>query len=329
MKSLQLIPGIIITVTLTLLSYAITSLPLISALNLNSLIIAILLGVLIGNLVKLPAQTQPGLTFSSKNILRLAIILLGFKLSLTEIAQIGGKGLLIVLLTTTTTIFFTLWIGHKIKLNRNLSLLIGAGTGICGASAIAAVAPIVKAEEEDTAFAIAIITIFGTISMLAFPFLFRFFHLPKLLYAVWVGSSIHEVAQVVAAGFAVDDVIGQFATVVKLSRVVLIIPVTLLIGFIEIRREKAKSETTELMIPWFVFGFFIMIIINSLNIVPAAITYKIVSVDTFLLTVAMAGMGLATNFQNIRQVGSKALYVGLISTLFIATCGFILSSLMF
>lgn len=329
MKSFKLIPGIIVTFILAILSYSLASLPLISYLNLSSLIIAILLGMLIGNLIKLPDLVKPGLVFSSKTILRLAIILLGFKLSITDVSQVGGKGLLIVILTTATTLIFTLWVGKKLQLNRNLTMLIGAGTSICGASAIAAVAPIVKANEEDTAFAIATITIFGTISMLLFPLIYQILNLPELLYAVWAGSSIHEVAQVVAAGFAAGETTGQFATIVKLSRVILIIPVTIIIGLVEIKRMKASTGTNELIIPWFVFGFLLTIIINSLNLIPAPIVDNIVILDGFLLTVAMAGMGLATNFQNMRKVGTKAFYLGLTTTLFIALYGFILSSIMF
>lgn len=329
MKSLQLIPGIIVTFILAILSYTLASLPLISYLNLSSLIIAILLGMLIGNLIKLPDLVKPGLVFSSKTILRLAIILLGFKLSIADVSQVGGKGLLIVILTTATTLIFTLWVGNKLQLGRNLTVLIGAGTSICGASAIAAVAPIVKADEEDTAFAIATITIFGTISMLLFPLIYQILNLPELFYAVWTGSSIHEVAQVVAAGFAAGETTGQFATIVKLSRVLLIIPATIIIGLVEIKRMKAKAGTNELTIPWFVFGFLLTIIINSLNLIPVPVVDNIVILDGFLLTVAMAAMGLGTNFQNMRKVGTKAFYLGLATTLFIASYGFILSSLMF
>ncbi|NLB89379.1 MAG: YeiH family putative sulfate export transporter [Syntrophomonadaceae bacterium] len=328
MKSLKLIPGIMVTLILALLSYALASLPIITYFNLSSLIIAILLGMLIGNLIKLPDLVKPGLTFSSKTILRLAIILLGFKLSFADVAQVGSKGLLIVLLTTTATLIFTLWIGNKLQLSHSLTMLIGAGTSICGASAIAAVAPIVKANEEDTAFGIAIITIFGTISMLLFPVIYNISNLPELLYAVWAGSSIHEVAQVVAAGFAAGETTGQFATIVKLSRVLLIIPVTIILGLIENKRNKATG-TNELIIPWFVFGFLITIIINSLNLVPASIVDNLITLDGFLLTIAMAGIGLATNFQNMRKVGTKAFYAGLATSLFIVSFGFVLSSLMF
>lgn len=329
MKTLQYIPGIMFTIILALLAYTIVGLPFINYLNLSSLIIAILLGMLLGNLIKLPDLVKPGLTFSSKTILRLAIILLGFKLSISDVAQVGSKGMLIVIITTTATLLFTLWLGNKLKLNHSLTLLIGAGTSICGASAIAAVAPIVKADEEDTAFGIAIITLFGTISMLLFPVMYQIFNLPELLYAIWAGSSIHEVAQVVAAGFAAGETTGQFATIVKLSRVLLIIPVTIIIGLIEIKKKQTSTGTNELIIPWFVFGFLITIIINSLNIIPVSLVDNIVTLDGFLLTMAMGGIGLATNFQNMRRVGTKPFYVGLATTLFIASLGFVLSSLMY
>ncbi len=321
MQYLQIIPGLILTTLLAIISYALTNIGIISSLHLSSLIIAILLGMLIGNLVNLPDKIQAGLTFSAKTVLRLAIILLGFKLSLAQVAQVGSKGLLVVIMVTFATLLFAMLIGRKLGLNRNLSVLVGTGTAICGASAIAAVAPIVKADEEDTAFAIALITIFGTISIFLFPLIQQLLSLPDLIYAIWAGSSIHEVAQVVAAGFAVGETTGQFATIVKLSRVVLIIPVVIILGFLEVRNGDKKETNLSQIMPWFVLGFLITIIINSLNILPVIMVDYIVTLDGFLLTVAMAGMGLNTNFRNMRKVGRQALNAGFLVTLFISIFG--------
>lgn len=327
MQFFKIIPGLILTIIVTVISYALTKLSIISSLHLSSLIIAILLGMLIGNLFTLPELIKPGLTFSAKTILRLAVILLGFKLSLTDVAAVGGRGLLVVVIVTFATLFFAIWVGEKLKLNRNLTLLIGTGTAICGASAIAAAASVVNADEEDTTFAIALITIFGTISIFLFPICYQILHLPELVYSIWVGSSIHEVAQVVAAGFAVSETTGQFATVVKLSRVILIIPITILLGYFVYKNGDKKKANISQIMPWFVLGFLATIIINSLNILPNTLVNNIVVLDSFLLTMAMAGMGLVTNFKNISKVGKSAFNAGLLVTLFITIFGLVITQL--
>lgn len=334
----KITPGLLLTVVIAWLSMRIQQLEAVQNMHFSSLIIAILLGILANNLLRLPSLLDVGIHFAVKKVLRLAIILLGFQLSLSEIGRIGGKGFLLVSIVTAATLIFTLWIGKKLGLDRDLSVLIGAGSSICGASAVAAVAPVIDAKERDTSFAIATVTLFGTIAMFLYPIAFRIFELPNLLYAVWAGSSIHEVGQVVAAGFAAGEDAGQFATLIKLSRVLLIIPAALLIGAVQMKRLRTGSESVPdsnprsirgVAIPWFVFGFLAVVLINSLPLLPEPVTQTMVSIDSFLLTIAMAGMGLETNFKNMRTVGMKPFYAGLLTTLFIAVLGFVLSALLF
>ncbi len=326
----KVLPGLTFLGLLTWISMQIQQIEYIRNLHLSAFIIAIILGMLIRNIMPVPPLFQAGINFSFKKVLRLAIVLLGFKLSFAEVGEIGTKGFLLVLIVTATTIFFTLWLGNKISLDRDLTLLIAAGSSICGASAVAAVAPVINAKERDTTFAVATVTIFGTLSMFLYPILYRTFHLPGLSYAVWTGASIHEVAQVVAAGFAAGEVPGQFATLVKLSRVLLIIPVTIILGISYIRRQKDASwDYRQITIPWFVFGFLAVVMINSLHIVPASISTQLITIDNFLLTFAMAGMGLETSLEKMKKVGLRPFYLGLLSTIFISVFGFILSNLMF
>lgn len=326
----KLVPGIIFTGILAWICIQIQQIKVISNLHFSSLIIAIIAGILINNLIKIPSLFSKGITFSSKKILRLAIILLGFKLSLLEISQIGGNGIILITIVSTATIFFTVWLGGKFGLERNLALLIGAGSSICGASAVAAVAPVIKAEEKDITFAIATVTIFGTIAMFLYPLLYRFLQIPDFIYAVWAGSSIHEVGQVVAAGFAAGDQVGKFATLIKLTRVLLVIPAAIILGVTQIQHEKRNSQGfSKLAIPWFVFGFLAVVIINSVNIIPGNITNSFIVIDSFLLTVAMAGLGLETNLDKMRKVGMQPFYVGLIVSIFIAVFSFILSNILY
>ena len=225
------IPGLLLSSMLAYLCVFIPKISLLSQFHINSLIIAIVLGMVIKNIFPLPSYFEPGIRFAFKQVLRLAIVLLGFKLSLGDIGQIGGKGIFLVTVVTGGTLIFTGWLGKKIGLERSLAFLIGAGSSICGASAIAAVAPVIEARDQDIAFAVATVTIFGTLAMFLYPVLYHLLHLPDVFYAVWAGSSIHEVAQVVAAGFAIGDQVGEYATVVKLTRVLLVIPTIFILVF--------------------------------------------------------------------------------------------------
>lgn len=329
-KFMKLLPGLVMTAVLGWLAMVVQNLPFMQKVHFSSLIIAILFGMVINNLIKMPAILATGIRFASKKILRLAIILLGFKLSLTQILQVGGKGLIVVVVTTTATMFFAAWIGKRLGLEEKIALLIGAGTAICGASAIAAVAPVVDAEEKDTTFAIAAITLFGTVSMFIYPLLFKFLHLSTVFYSIWAGSTIHEVAQVVAAGFAVSDQVGQFATLVKLARVLLVIPIAVLLGLRQARRKGVQSRSwREVAIPWFVFGFLAMVCVNSLQILPTNWHSGLVTLDAFLLTWAMSGLGLETSLEKMKKVGLRPFYAGFITTIFIAVFGYLLASLIY
>jgi len=329
-KIKELFPGLLFTATIAWISVWIQHIPFVERLHFSSLIVAILLGILIKNLFPIPNRFHEGIHFSLKKVLRLAIILLGFRLSFTEMTQIGGKGLLLVSIVTTATILFAVWLGKRLGLDKELSILIGAGTGICGASAVAAVAPVVDAEEKDTTFAIATVTIFGTIAMFLYPIMYKLLHLPSILYAVWAGTSIHEVAQVVAAGFAAGDEAGQFATVVKLSRVLLVIPAAIILGYSMMKqRDNGEWSTKKITIPWFVFGFGAIVIINSLHILPSQVTNPLIHIDGFLLTLAMAGMGLETSMEKMKKVGMRPFYVGLSTSIFISLFGFLMAKALF
>lgn len=325
-----MIPGLIFAALVAGLAMGIQNLKWVQHFHLSSLIIAILIGMFVRNAVQLPTSLDSGIRFSSKKILRLSIILLGFQLSLGEITAIGFKGLLVVTIVSTCTLLFSFLLGKKMGLDRNLSLLIGAGSSVCGASAVAAVAPVIHAEEKDTTFSIATVTIFGTISMFLYPILYKVFHMPNLLYAVWTGTSIHEVAQVVAAGFAAGDNTGQFATLVKLTRVLLIIPIAIILGFTQLKLKAENSRTLrKITIPWFVFGFLAMVILNSARWLPDQLVQEFVSLDRFLLTWAMAGLGLVTSFEKMKQIGLKPFYLGLATTVFISVLGFVAADLFF
>lgn len=323
----SILPGLLIAVLVSAGAIALQKTDLFSrTIPLSPLIIAILIGFAIRNSLTLPSRTHAGIKFSSKKVLRLAIVFLGFRLSFGEIAGIGLHALAVILIASTSTILFTVWLGRRMGIPTKRSLLLGTGISICGASAVAAVDGVIKAKEEDTAFAIGAITLFGTVFMIAYPFVYRFFGLHDTAYAIWAGSSIHEVAQVTAAGSAMADQTAQaLASSVKMIRVLFIIPFTFVLLFFPWHDADDRREGKgKIAIPWFAVFFFVSVVINSLGVVPAHITSSIVAVDTWAMTVAMAALGLDISVKSMMSIGKNALLLGVVSSLLIAVLSAVL-----
>lgn len=311
--------GVLLTASVTLMAYLLADVPALKKFSLSPIILAILLGMLIKNTLGVRRYMRDGVKLCSKKVLRLAIILLGFKLSLAEVGALGLKATLMIIIVSTATLLVTCWLGRKMGISKNLALLIGSGCSICGASAVIAVDAVnPNQKEEDVAFAIGVVTIFGTLFMLVYPLLFKAFSMNVGFYAMWTGLSIHEVAQVVAAGFAVSAEAGLAATVVKLTRVLFIIPVTLFLTLWNCRKGSGKFSLKNVTVPWFVLLFLGVIILNSVQIIPARPTEWLVTLDNYLMTGAMAALGLETSFGAMRKVGLKPVYLGVIASVFIA-----------
>lgn len=301
-----------------------------TALHINPFIIAIFLGVLIANTIKIPDSFKPGITFTSKKILRFAIILLGFKISINEIMNLGLNSLLVITLSVISCYIFTVWIGQKIGVDKKLSTLLASGTSICGASAIIATNEVIKADDKDAAISVGIISIVGTFFMILLPIIFYALKLNQNMYSVWVGSSIQEVAQVVGAGFSVNDETGKLSSLIKMSRVTFIVPMTFYLLFTEMKNIKKETSTKKLdlkslNIPWFVLMFIGVIFINSLNIIPKEIVKTIIYIDNLLLTAAMFCLGLGISISKLKEAGRKPIYLGFISAIQISLTAFIAS----
>lgn len=275
--------------------------------------------MLVKNTLGVKRKMEVGIKFCAKKVLRFSIILLGFKLSFTEVLKLGWDGVLIIGVIVFLTFFFTKWVGRKLNLSKNLSTLIASGCSVCGAAAIIAVSALKEKEnEEDVTFAIGVVTIFGTLFMFLYPVLYKFFALSLSDYSFWAGASIHEVAQVVAAGFAVSNDAGITATLVKLTRVLCLIPLTLGLSLIYTRRNSTKFDIKDVQIPHFVLYFIGAIIINSVFTIPQSVSDFINQACVYLMTGAMAGLGLETSFANMKKAGLKPVYLGIISSIFIS-----------
>jgi uncharacterized integral membrane protein (TIGR00698 family) len=313
------VPGLALTVTIAATGFVLREIPGVSVFS--PMILAIVIGIAFHNLVGTPAVAKAGVVFSLRRVLRLAIILLGLQLTAAQIAEVGATGIAIIALTLVSTFIFTVRLGRVLGVERRLAELIAAGTSICGASAVIATNTVTRAPDEDVAYAVACVTVFGSIAMFAYPLLPGLLGLDAHAYGLWAGASIHEIAQVVAAAFQDGQQAGEFGTVAKLSRVTLLAPVVLSLGLMATRRARRNGNsqmTAKAPVPWFVLGFIAMVAFNSAVTIPSEAKSMIVMATTFMLSMALAAMGLETDIAKLRAKGFRPLLLGLAAFLFIA-----------
>jgi uncharacterized integral membrane protein (TIGR00698 family) len=317
------LPGLALTSTLALGAFGLRNYSGIAALS--PLIIAIILGIAVRNTVGTSPVLKPGVAFSMRRILRFAIILLGLQLSLAQLFAVGIVGLAIIASTLGSTFAFTLWLGHYLNVDRKLAELIAAGTSICGASAVVATNTVTRAPDEDVAYAVACVTVFGSASMLLYPALAGLLQLTPHAFGLWAGASIHEIAQVIAAAFQNGADAGNYGTIAKLSRVMLLAPLVLSLGLLRATQERnanvsgdERAAAQAIPLPWFVAGFIAMMLLNGFDILSPVGKVFITQTTTFLLTIALAAMGLETDLRKLQAKGWRPLLVGAGSALFIS-----------
>ncbi len=307
--------GIVLAIIVAAAAFSIRELPGLGIFS--PMILAVIVGMIFANLVGAPAHAKRGIAFCQRNVLRYAIVLLGFQLTATQVASIGVSGVGIVAMTLGATFCFTIYLGKVLGVDRKLAELIAAGTSICGASAVVATNAVTSARDEDVAYAVASVTLFGTIAMLAYPLLAPVLGLGQHEFGLWSGSSIHEIAQVVGASFQVGPQAGEIGTIAKLARVTLLAPVVITLGILAARSRKGESAAKPPM-PWFVVAFIGTVAINSLVEIPAEIKQVVVLATTFMLTMGLAAMGLQTEVSAIRSRGLRPLLLALSAFAFIA-----------
>jgi len=280
------------------------------------MILSIFIGILFHNVIRTPAVAKAGVAFSLRRILRLAIILLGLQLTAQQVGGVGGAGIAVIVATLVSTFLFTTWVGRLLGVDAKLTQLIAAGTSICGASAVIATNTVTDGSDEDVAYAVACVTVFGSIAMFSYPLLVGALHLDAHAYGLWAGSSIHEIAQVVAAAYQDGTRAGDFGTIAKLTRVMMLAPVVLSLGLL--LRIRGGKSSAKVPAPWFVVGFIALIVLNSLITIPTEIKAPVGMVTTFGLSMALAAMGLETDIRKLRAEGLRPLLLGLIAFLFIS-----------
>ncbi len=289
---------------------------------LSEVLVAVLLGIVVANSGLLPASVTPGLRLAVHRILRLGIILLGARLSLGDVAQIGAGALGLVALTMTVGFAVALAGGRAARLPRRLALLIGVGTAVCGNSAIVATAPVIDAEEREVTFAVATITLFGTLAVFAYPLVGHALGLSSALFGVWSGVAVNDTSQVVAASAAYSPEARDIATVVKLVRNTLMAPLIVLIAwwwgrYARVEGERVRSSALRAF-PLFVLGFLFMALLRTAGVIDRALAAQIDQAATACILVALAGVGLSTKLGHMRAIGPRPFYVGFAAAVIMA-----------
>ncbi|TAL87020.1 MAG: YeiH family putative sulfate export transporter [Rhodanobacter sp.] len=309
------LPGLVLAVLIGLLAmllghYA----PLIGA-----PVIGIVLGIIVRNLLSPGEHYSPGIAFTGKYVLQWSIIALGFGLSLSQVAHTGLQSLAVTMVTMSMA-FLSAWaLGRWLGVHDKLKVLIGVGTAICGGSAIAAITPIIRPDDHDTAFAISTIFLFNVVAVLLFPLLGHLMHMSDAGFGLWAGTAINDTSSVVAAGFSYSKAAGDYATIVKLTRATLIIPVSLILAFTVAAREKRKLKQSgdignfslARIFPWFILWFLVASAARTAGLIPVAIQPAIHVGAELLIVVALTAIGLSANLRKMASTGIRPILLGL------------------
>ena len=284
-------------------------------LSLSPMIIGIILGMLYANSLRnhLPETWVPGIQFCSKKLLRLGIILYGFRLTFQDIANVGMAGITIDVIVVAVTIIGGVYLGKLLKMDSEIALLTSVGSGICGAAAVLGAESTIQTKPYKTAVAVATVVIFGTISMFIYPVLYRMgvLGLTPAEMGIYGGSTLHEVAHAVGAGNAMGEEISKVTIIVKMIRVMLLIPVLFVLAYWVATRTRrtagadAAASNGKIAIPWFALGFLAVICFNSFDLLPVNVVDTINYIDTFLLTMAMVALGAETSIDKFKKAGAK------------------------
>lgn len=312
-KRSSMLHGVLLITLFSLAAFYIGDMGFVKRLSFSPMIVGIILGMLYANSLRnnLPDTWVPGILFCSKRILRIGIILYGFRLTFQDVTAVGLSAILIDAIIVTVTVCGGVLIGKLLKMDRSIALLTSVGSGICGAAAVLGAESAINTKPYKTAVAVSTVVIFGTLSMFLYPVLYRngVFDLSPELMGLFTGSTVHEVAHVVGAGNAMGQGVSNTAIIVKMIRVMMLVPALLVISWTVARnltkRDAAEQAKGKITIPWFAILFLVVIGFNSFNLLPVALVERINQFDTFLLTMAMTALGAETSFDKFKKAGAK------------------------
>lgn len=346
--------GIFLVAVFATAATLIADLSLVRNLGISALVVGIVMGIVFANTLhqKMPQAWEGGVTFSGKKILRFAIVFYGFRITFQQIAEVGMQGFMVSLLVLSSTMIIGIWLGTKVfKMDRDTSILTASGASVCGAAAVLATEPVLKSEEHKTAIAVSMVVLFGTISMFLYPVLYAtiiepatgFLHMSPSTFGMYVGGTIHEVAQVVAVPASVPgagESMANTAVIVKMTRVIMIAPMLIVLGLVlsfMAKKSGGEGSKVKLVIPWFAVYFIGMAGVNSLihnytmtapediAIMITGVIGSINIIDTFLLTMAMTALGMGTRFAKFKGLGLAPLYTAGSMFIWLVVGGFVIT----
>lgn len=309
-------PGLLVTGTLSLCAWFLSSI-LSSMIQLETLTIGIVLGMAVAGLVSKNSYLLPGLQFSLKKLLKVGIVLLGFKLNFQVMAQTGMKTAILVIVLVPLVLIGTVFLGKKMKVPTSLALLVGIGSSICGASAIVALAPIVGGEEDDVVVSVGVVSLLGAVGVLLYSAVGATPIFTDTQYGLWSGLSLQGVAHAIAAAFARGPISGELGTLVKMERVIMMVPTAFLLGKISLQKQK---DTKSVSFPKYVLYFLIAGMASSLNVLPKNIVGSLGKLSSWLILLSMVAMGTMVKFSELRKKGSKAIALGMVVFSAISLC---------
>jgi len=307
--------GIVVSLCVAIVAYFLgNNVPLI-----GGAVFGILIGIGIGNMTSLNSSFTTGINFTSKKILQWAVIILGSGLSLHQVYATGAASVIIILVTITAAFVAVVIAGRLLKIDFNLKSLIGVGTAICGGSAIAAVAPIIEAEDQEIAYSISTVFLFNIVAVFIFPALGHALGLTQMGFGLFAGTAINDTSSVVAAGYTFGNAAGDYATIVKLTRTIMIVPIAL--GFVALMLVRKKREAQQeqgsrfhpaKIFPWFILGFLLMSALNTSGVLNNAAIAVLKEAGKFLIIMALSAIGLKTDLRKMLATGLKPMLLGFI-----------------
>lgn len=331
-KRSSMLHGVLLIALFSCAAFYIGEMNFVKNLSLSPMIVGIILGMLYANSLRnnLPETWVPGIHFCSKRILRIGIILYGFKLTFQDVLAVGLPAIFIDIIVVAVTILGGILIGRMLKMDRGIALLTSIGSGICGAAAILGAESTIQTKPYKTAVAVSTVVIFGTISMFLYPILYNngTFVLSPQEMGIFTGATLHEVAHTVGAGNAMSDQISNVAIIVKMIRVMMLVPVLLIVSFSVARAAVKNGVKTggsrKITIPWFAIGFLAVIGFNSFDLLPESLVNFINTLDTFLLTMAMTALGAETSIEKFKKAGFKPFALASILYVWLVVGGYFL-----
>src|SRR5690625_4599246 len=332
---LSYLPGILLALLIAFFAQSIESVVSISFIG--DSVIALFIGILLNPLLKSKQTFEKGLNFTTKRVLKFSIVLLGASLSIGTILNVGSMSISIMFFTLLTSFGGGYFIGKWLGLDWKLSSLINAGTGICGGSAIAAVSPVINAKNKDIAYAISVTFIFDMVMIIVFPLMGRFMGLSDMAYGLWTGTAVNDTSSVVAAGYAFSEAAGDFATMVKLTRTLSIIPIAIIFSLIQVHLTKKITATTgghstdvmgslKNVFPWFILGFLAMALLNSVGFIPVTVSALFKDASKFLMIMALGAIGLKTDLNEMKQSGIAPMVHGFLISLLVVIVSLVVQS---